>query len=109
MHPEQMTNRRAAGVLEVRWSDGVVQPLSHLQLRAACKCSPCQAARLRTEPVVPAGDLRLERIHPVGHYAVNLVFSDGHARGIYPWELLRAIGDLAPPEAILAASSIHAQ
>ena len=22
---------------------------------------------------------------PMGHYGVNITFSDGHARGIYPW------------------------
>lgn len=95
MQPEQMTNRRVAGVLEVRWNDGVAQALSHSQLRAACKCSPCQAARLRGQPVAAASDLRLEQIRPIGHYAVQLVFSDGHARGIYPWELLRDLGERA--------------
>lgn len=29
----------------------------------------------------------------VGNYAVALVFSDGHASGIYSWELLRSLGD----------------
>lgn len=95
MQPEQMTNRRVAGVLEVRWNDGVAQALPHSQLRAACKCSPCQAARLRGQPVVPAANLRLEQIRPIGHYAVQLVFSDGHARGIYPWQLLRDLGERA--------------
>jgi DUF971 family protein len=109
MHPEQMTNRRAAGVLEVRWNDGVAQALSHRQLRAACRCSPCQAARLRGQPVVPAGDVRLDRICPVGQYAVQLIFSDGHARGIYPWEWLRDMGDPALPDEVLEASSFIAQ
>jgi DUF971 family protein len=27
----------------------------------------------------------------LGHYALQLVFSDGHERGIYPWALLRAL------------------
>ncbi|MFS2019777.1 gamma-butyrobetaine hydroxylase-like domain-containing protein [Massilia sp. CT11-108] len=27
-------------------------------------------------------------IEPVGAYALNLTFSDGHRRGIYPFEML---------------------
>jgi DUF971 family protein len=36
-------------------------------------------------------DLTIVDVRPVGHYAVNLVFSDGHDRGIYPWVYLREI------------------
>ena len=92
MQPEQIVNRRADRVLEVRWDDGATQALTHLQLRQACKCSPCQAARLRGQLPDAADDVRLHDIRQIGHYAVQLVFSDGHERGIYPWELLRSLG-----------------
>ncbi len=36
----------------------------------------------------PPADLRIVRIALIGHYAVNLAFSDGHDRGIYPWSFL---------------------
>lgn len=91
MQPEKITNRRAAGVLEVRWDDGMRQELTHVQVRAACKCSHCQSARLLGKPVALAAGLRLDEVRQVGHYAVQLVFSDGHDRGIYPWELLREL------------------
>ncbi len=35
-------------------------------------------------------DLTIVRVTPVGHYAVNIAFSDGHDRGVYPWHLLAA-------------------
>jgi DUF971 family protein len=92
VQPEQITNRRAAGVLEVQWDDGATQALTHLHLRQACKCSPCQAARLRGQAPDAPADVRLDEIRQIGHYAVQLVFSDGHERGIYPWELLRSLG-----------------
>jgi DUF971 family protein len=38
--------------------------------------------------------LRLVRIEPVGEQALNLGFSDGHDRGIYPWAYLRQLGAL---------------
>jgi DUF971 family protein len=39
-----------------------------------------------------APDLRLEGIHPIADKALNLVFSDGHGRGIFPWSYLRELG-----------------
>lgn len=33
-------------------------------------------------------DVFVQRIEPVGNYAVRLVFSDGHDTGIYSWDLL---------------------
>lgn len=34
----------------------------------------------------------IERIEPVGSYAVRLVFSDGHDSGLYSWDLLYNLG-----------------
>ncbi len=32
------------------------------------------------------------RIEPVGHYAVRLIFDDGHDTGIYSWTYLHQLG-----------------
>ncbi|MBS1160921.1 MAG: hypothetical protein H6R15_3340 [Proteobacteria bacterium] len=34
----------------------------------------------------------LERLEPVGNYALRLVFSDGHDSGLYSWDLLYNLG-----------------
>ena len=31
-------------------------------------------------------------IEPVGHYAVKLVFDDGHDSGLYDWQYLYTLG-----------------
>jgi DUF971 family protein len=31
-------------------------------------------------------------VEPVGHYAVRIVFDDGHDTGIYPWPWLHRLG-----------------
>ncbi len=38
--------------------------------------------------VNPVGkeSVRIERIEPVGNYAIRIVFSDGHDTGIYSWK-----------------------
>ncbi len=37
-------------------------------------------------------DVGIDKIEPVGNYAVQLVFSDGHDTGIYSWEELYHLG-----------------
>ena len=37
-------------------------------------------------------DVDVERIEPVGTYALRLVFSDGHDSGLYSWDLLYNLG-----------------
>ncbi len=34
----------------------------------------------------------ITRIDPVGHYAVRLVFDDGHDSGLYSWSYLHQLG-----------------
>ena len=37
-------------------------------------------------------NIDIERIEPVGTYALRLVFSDGHDSGLYSWDLLYNLG-----------------
>ncbi|MDH3265583.1 MAG: DUF971 domain-containing protein [Gammaproteobacteria bacterium] len=37
-------------------------------------------------------NVTLTRIDPVGHYAVRLVFDDGHDTGLYSWSYLHELG-----------------
>jgi DUF971 family protein len=67
--------------------------LTAARLRSICRCAPCQSARLRSELLGPEPGLTLVDAAPIGHYAVNLKFSDGHERGIYPWTLLFDLAD----------------
>lgn len=45
-------------------------------------------------PVIPEGQLkniRATKIHPVGRYAIQFIWSDGHMTGYYTYEYLRKI------------------
>ena len=46
------------------------------------------------QEVLQAGkkDVNINRIEPVGSYAIQLFFSDGHDTGIYSWDLLYDYG-----------------
>ncbi|MNF62904.1 hypothetical protein D3C84_445900 [compost metagenome] len=89
--PSSLRNSLGEARLSLEWGDGDRQEISHARLRAACPCSQCKAARMRGAIAVVADDVRLERIALQG-YGVQLVFSDGHERGIYPWAYLRELG-----------------
>ncbi|MGB3126176.1 MAG: gamma-butyrobetaine hydroxylase-like domain-containing protein [Pseudomonas sp.] len=78
------------GRLRVGWADGA-QWIDHARLRRECPCSQCRAFRLRGSPPRVSDAVRVVEIHPQG-YGVQLVFSDGHQRGIYPWAYLAQLG-----------------
>lgn len=79
------TTRR---VLELGLDNGATAAISHAALRAGCRCSGCTAARRAGDAPLPATGVALEQITPVGMYGVQLIFNDGHDRGIYPWQML---------------------
>ncbi|MEX5361544.1 gamma-butyrobetaine hydroxylase-like domain-containing protein [Pseudomonas guariconensis] len=88
--PQSLRNLHGRGELAVHWPDAL-QIVSHARLRGACPCSQCRATKLRGGIAVVREDVRVERIEVQG-YGVQLVFSDGHERGIFPWAYLRDLG-----------------
>lgn len=64
------------------------QALAATRLRTACRCAQC--VRARADGLFPLSfeGIAIERVSPIGSYGINIGFSDGHARGIYPWAYL---------------------
>jgi DUF971 family protein len=92
--PTAVVDHRASGVLELTWADGATSRLPHAVLRSRCRCSGCEQARrhgVETDPADPV--VRLSELLPLSDKGVNHHFNDGHGRGIYPWDYLRALGD----------------
>ena len=55
------------------------------------------ADSVRTAVLVAPGRYELVSATPVGNYALKLAWADGHADGIYTWELLRSLEEGAGP------------
>ena len=90
--PVSIVNHEAAGLLSVVWQDGSESHLSHALLRSRCKCASCQQQYRQCGQYPQLIDsVRLTAINPVSDKGLNLVFSDGHGRGIYPWDYLHEI------------------
>lgn len=60
-------------LLVVEWSDGLQSDFAWSFLRSQC----------------PSADIAAVR--PVGSYAINITWTDGHGAGIYTWEYLRRL------------------
>ena len=56
--------------------------------------TPKDMAGKKYRGVLVAGkrDVNIDAVEAVGNYAVLLRFSDGHASGLYSWDLLHALG-----------------
>jgi DUF971 family protein len=76
--------------LEIDWKGGASSRYRAGQLRQACRCAECMRARI-DGAFAPPDEVTIARIDSVGSYALNVQFSDGHSRGIYPWSYLREI------------------
>ncbi|MBC3361855.1 gamma-butyrobetaine hydroxylase-like domain-containing protein [Pseudomonas sp. SWRI154] len=87
MNPLAVGNSPEKGQLRLSWPDGREQRLDHVELRRQCPCSQCRAFRLQGLTVLVDSRVRVVEVHAQG-YGVQLVFSDGHERGIFPWAYL---------------------
>lgn len=84
---QTVTIGREGRVLRLREA-GMHRQIDAQKLRRACRCAACTAARLTGADIVSAPEIRITAATPIGAYAVNLTFSDGHARGVFPFSYL---------------------
>jgi prepilin-type processing-associated H-X9-DG protein len=89
-------------VLRVTFSDGRALDIGADHLRMQCRCATCTRARI-DGTFAPAEGLEIVQVAPIGQYAVNLAFSDGHVRGIFPFAYLM---ELAAFQAIAAETPV---
>ena len=75
----------------VSWPDGDKAELSAPLLRQRCNSARSKRARIDCAEEPTKECLTISEIRSVGLYAINIVFSDGHDRGIYPWSYLREL------------------
>lgn len=88
--PIEIQLDRQARTLTLVWPSGERQPLDAAQLRRRCPCAECRRKGLLGERIEPAVQIGVDQLQPMG-YGVQISFSDGHARGIYPWVYLSGL------------------
>ncbi len=89
--PLDIILHEVSGRLDILWNDGQRSTLDASALRSACRCAACESLRRAGTPATPAANIALTQLQPVGEFGLQLGFSDGHDRGIYPWAYLHEL------------------
>mgnify|MGYP002780445359 CR=1 FL=1 len=92
--PAEVAPTEDARRLRIRWQDGHVCEYEPRYLRLHCPCAGCveeMSGRPLLDPAQVPADVHPFAIHYVGRYALRFDWSDGHATGIYPFDLLRRL------------------
>jgi DUF971 family protein len=92
-NPVELKLHQASRKLEVSFDSGERFELPYEYLRVF---TPSAEARGHGpgQEVLQVGkrEVTIERVDPVGNYAIQPVFSDGHSSGIYSWDMLYNLG-----------------
>ncbi len=90
--------REEGDLIRFEWDDGLTAVVTIEAFRDNCPCAQCQSAtkyasKLQkfVEQSLVAEKYNLQKIEPIGNYAIKPVWGDGHEAGIYRWEDVRKI------------------
>ena len=92
--PVSINLHQKSRILEISFSDGQDFELSCELLRVY---SPSAEVKGHGpgQSVLQTGkeNVSIDKVEPVGHYAIKLIFDDGHATGLYSWAYLYNLGE----------------
>lgn len=87
--------QNADKTITMTWDDGLSTPFTVEQLRDECPCAECKGEQILMHQILPVvkpkrpGHYDITAIVPVGSYAIQISWGDGHATGLYSWDYLR--------------------
>jgi DUF971 family protein len=91
--PTELRLKQAERALDVTFEDGSRFRLPAEYLRVESPSAEVQGHSPEHRQTVPAKiNVGIERLEPVGRYAVRIVFDDGHDTGIFTWRYLHQLG-----------------
>lgn len=94
MPPTSIKLRTKSRILEVAFDDGARFELPFEYLRVYSPSAEVRGHGPGQETLqLGKHDVGIRAVEPVGHYAIKLVFDDGHDTGLYSWTYLRELGE----------------
>lgn len=92
--PVEIKLRKSSRLIAVQFDDGKSFELPFEYLRVFSPSAEVQGhgpgqGVLQTDKE----NVQVTKIEPIGHYAVRLVFDDGHDTGLYSWKYLYDLGE----------------
>ena len=95
--PPESIDLTEQGELRIAWPGGFTATIPYRVMRDLCPCAGCieegTGKKILDPSTIPL-DIRANQIDPVGAYAIQIRWSDGHDTGLYTWDLLRAASGL---------------
>ena len=86
--------------IAINWDDGSESFISNRMLREHCPCSSCNGevdvfGNIYVGKKKPSNNQKniIDNYIKVGHYAIRIIWGDGHDAGIYTFELLKSLND----------------
>jgi DUF971 family protein len=93
MTPSEIRLRKKSRLLTVAFDDGTSFDLPFEYLRVFSPSAEVKGHGPGQETLQTGKHaVVITAIEPIGHYAVRLVFDDGHDTGLYTWKYLHELG-----------------
>ena len=93
MKPTEISLHKLSRILELSFEDGSSFKLPIEYLRVYSPSAEVQGHGPGQEVLqIGKQDVNIDRIEPMGHYAIKLAFDDNHDTGIYSWTYLYELG-----------------
>ncbi|HYM35874.1 MAG TPA: DUF971 domain-containing protein [Steroidobacteraceae bacterium] len=93
MKPTAIKLRTVSRLLEVDFDDGEKFELPFEYLRVYSPSAEVRGHGPGQETLqLNKQNVAITKVEPVGHYAVRLIFDDGHDSGLYSWNYLYELG-----------------
>jgi DUF971 family protein len=91
--PTEIKLHQKSRILELAFETGEHFQLSYEFLRVFTPSAEARGHGPGQETLqVGKRDVSIDRVDPVGNYAIKPVFSDGHDSGLYSWDMLYNLG-----------------
>jgi DUF971 family protein len=84
--------------LNIKWDDDTESKIDIKYLRDECPCASCKGETVLLKTYRPAkptanspDSYKIKDIQPVGKYAIQITWKDGHDSGLYTWDYLKEL------------------
>lgn len=90
--PTKLSYSRSNRALDIAFEDGLSGTLTAQQLRVESPSAEVQGHGPGQEVLVVGKEMvGIDKMEPIGAYAVRLTFDDGHDTGFYTWSYLATL------------------
>jgi len=97
LSPKKIQLKKNSNTVDINWKNGELSCISGDKLRQFCACSSCRARDIVGKQLITESG-KVKELVLMGSTGMQIIFEDGHDRGIFPWGYLQAIANGTPLE-----------